>query len=374
MKRKMYFVGLGLLILGIGGCFLYRKGADLEFFNPLGLGIVEDERKEMRVVGFLPPWNINKTKINTKVLDELIFLGIEADEDGRLVWELQSKKINNLNYIEMKEEMKRAGKKNIVGIKLFDDDKLTTLFENKESVNNLVREIEAVVLAGNFDGVNIDFEYQGDPLAILNDNFFGFLELLREVGVGEIGVDVFCNTVIKGGVEELNRLWQASDYVLIMAYDFTRPGMDYAGPVAPIKAPVGKRSVMETINRAVDLGLDMSKLVAAYPLYGYEWKTETEEFGSRVIDGWYQTASLGRVKELLKENKEIIRNWDELSMTPWLVWKEDGDVRQIYYDDETSLKEKIKLAVETNLGGIGFWALGYEGNSKVWEMVEGEVK
>jgi len=363
-----------LCLIIVGGLVLFGTNKEWEIFNPLGMGKIEDKRPSMRVVGFLPHWNIHKTKIDVKTLDELIFLGIEADEEGRLVWELQSKKINNPTYIEMKEEMKRNGKKNVVGIKLFDDDKLALLFSDEKKIDNLIREIEAVVLAGNFDGVNIDFEYQSDPLAILNDNFFGFLELLREVGVGEIGVDVFCNTVIKGGVEELNRLWQASDYVLIMAYDFTRPGMDYAGPVAPIKAPVGKRSVMETINRAVDLGLDMSKLVAAYPLYGYEWKTETEEFGSRVIDGWYQTASLGRVKELLKENKEIIRNWDELSMTPWLVWKEDGDVRQIYYDDETSLKEKIKLAVETNLGGIGFWALGYEGNSKVWEMVEGEVK
>jgi len=372
---KKWVLVLVLAGLGCGLVWIWvNNRQDMVFISPLGLGKMNDNRAEMRVVGFLPPWNINKTKIEANALDELIFLGIESDEKGQLIWDLQSRKINSEVYLEMKREMKNNGKKNIVGIKLFEDNKIDILLNDSASVDNLVREIEGVVVAGGFDGVNIDFEYQGNPVAILSDNFFRFLEKLREVEVGEIGVDVFCNTVNKGSVENLSKLWDLTDYVLVMAYDFTRPGVDYTGPVAPIKSVPGKRSIWETISRVVDLGLDTKKLVTAYPLYGYEWKTETNEFGSKTIREWYQTASLGRIKELLKENKEIVRNWDELSMTPWLVWEEEGMWRQIYYDDEASLKEKFKLAIDVNVGGIGFWALGYEGDSKVWEMVSEMLK
>lgn len=373
MKKWILGIILGVVVLGLVWVLMGKK-RQIFFLSPAGRGEMSDNRAIMRVVGFLPPWNINKAKIEAKTLDELIFLGIESDEKGQLIWDLQSRKINNDVYLEMKQEMKKAGKKNIVGIKLFEDNKIDNLLNDPASVDNLVREIEGVVLAGGFDGVNIDFEYQGNPVAILSEKFFAFLEKLREVEVGEIGVDVFCNTVNKGSVEDLGKLWNLTDYVLIMAYDFTRPGVDYTGPVAPIKSLPGKRSIWETLSRVVDLGLDTKKLVAAYPLYGYEWKTETNEFGAKIIRGWYQTASLGRIRELLKENKEIVRNWDELSMTPWLVWEEDGVWRQIYYDDEVSLQEKFKLAIDMNVGGIGFWALGYEGGSKVWETVEKTVK
>lgn len=373
MKKSIGGMILGIIAGVIVWHLMFNK-QQMSFLNPGGKKETIDQRTEMRVVGFLPPWNINKTKINTEVLDELVFLGIESDEDGLLVWDSQARKINNEIYLAMKAEMREMGKKNIVGIKLFEDNKLNKLLASQDNINRLVREIEGVVVAGGFDGVNIDFEYQGNPVAILNESFFDFLQKLKQAEVGEIGVDVFCNTINKGEVEKLGKLWQVADYVLVMAYDFTRPGVDYTGPVAPIKSLPGKRNIWETITRVTDLGLDTKKLVAAYPLYGYEWKTETNEFGSKIKRGWYQTASLGRIKELIKENKEIVRNWDELSLTPWLVWREGGEWRQIYYDDEVSLKEKIKLAVEMNLEGVGFWALGYEGNGEVWEMVAEEVK
>jgi spore germination protein YaaH len=36
---------------------------------------------------------------------------------------------------------------------------------------------------------------------------------------------------------------------------------------------------------------------------------------------------------------------------------------QIYYEDETSLKEKLALAGKYHLGGVALWALGYEDNT-----------
>jgi spore germination protein YaaH len=64
-------------------------------------------------------------------------------------------------------------------------------------------------------------------------------------------------------------------------------------------------------------------------------------------------------------------NWDDLSMTPWVVFEEDGEIHQIYFENEKSLKAKLDLVKQNQLGGVGFWALGYEGEDKrVWEIMK----
>jgi spore germination protein YaaH len=247
-----------------------------------------------------------------------------------------------------------------LGIKLFEDKKLDEFLGNEKSMDNLVAQVKSVVMNKKFDGVNIDFEYQGDPTAILNPNFFGFLERIRKAEVGEISVDVFVNTINKGSQADLIDLLNKTDELIIMAYDFHRPGVDYTGAVAPIEAPMGERSILELVKNITNDGLSKNKIILAYPLYGYEWKTYTQEFGSQIKRGWYQMSSWQRTKKLVNdENLEV--KWDDLSMTPWLVFEEEGQIHQIYYENEKSLKIKIKLAEDNQFKGVGFWALGYEG-------------
>jgi len=270
---------------------------------------------------------------------------------------------------------------------LFEDKKLRVLLGSELGRKKLVEQIKAVVETGKFGGVNIDFEFQGDPLGVLGEEFYQLVGEMKAAGVGGISVDVFANTVIKGGQVGLERLLKELDYMVVMAYDFHRPGSQYVGPVAPIRSVAGERSITEVVERVVSLGLDKKKIVMAYPLYGYEWKTETNEFGSRVEE-YVGMWSFNRMKngELgMKNKKDFKENWDELSITPWISWKEtvkkskvesykvggrwkkrtvsytEDETHQVYFENEESLRAKIELAKGAQLGGIGFWALGYEG-------------
>jgi len=232
-----------------------------------------------------------------------------------------------------------------------------------------------VVEEGRFDGVNIDFEYQSDPTKIVNQRFIDWLAELKRDGLGEVEVDVFVNTINKSSKENLDKLLAAVDSVVVMAYDFHRPGVDFAGAVAPIGAEKGKRSIGEMVGRINELGLDKRKIVLAFPLYGYEWKTVGEELGAKIVRGWYQTASYRRVGEIIEgkagEYANLKLNWDDLSMSPWLSYQEDGQVYQIYYEDVKSIGAKMDLAKTAEVGGVGFWALGYEGKGEeVWKVVE----
>ena len=108
-------------------------------------------------------------------------------------------------------------------------------------------------------------------------------------------------------------------------------------------------------------------------------------------------ASYQRVQDLLKDEafvKKATVGWDENSMTPYLSFNEDETaykrvkvgkkyksvaytisvVHQIYYDDLRSLTAKFDLVKNSQMGGVGFWALGYEGEyEEVWSTLNRQL-
>lgn len=368
MKKIIWVLGL----LGLGWFLVWIWNKNYFFLDPLSNNNQENKVKsEFEIFGFLPTWMVGKTREYSNEMSHLVFLGIETDSQGNLIWDVQSKKIKNEGYLNQKRIIKENGGKNILGIKLFEDEKLKVLLEDKEAVVNLIKQIKALRQAqdiNGFDGINLDFEYQNDPLAILNDDFGVFLDKLKSEDLGEISVDVFANTIIKGDEQKIKTLMSKIDNLVVMAYDFHRPGVDYAGSVAPIGSNVGERNIREVLEKIITVNLDKKKIVMAYPLYGYEWETDTKDFGSQIKRGWYQMSSWKRTKELIKEKKLEVK-WDELSMSPWLVFEEGNKIHQIYFENEKSLSAKIDLVKQNQLGGYGFWALGYEGEDEsVWNF------
>jgi spore germination protein YaaH len=365
--KKILFGVLIFVVFGFGSWWFFSKKNNI--LSPVSeRKVLRQTQDKMKTFGFLPTWMVGKTRIYTNEMTYLVFLGIETDEKGDLIWDTQSKKINSKVFLDQKQKISENGGKNILGIKLFDDEKLEKLLSNEEYENNLVKQIKEVVKEDGFDGVNIDFEFQNNPVAILEEDFGRFLNKLNLAEVGEISVDVFANTVIKGSAKQIESLISKIDYLVVMAYDFHRPGVDFAGSVAPISSNAGERNISEVVEKIINYDLNKSKIIMAYPLYGYEWKTYTKDFGSQIRRGWYQMSSWNRTKELIKE-KGLKVNWDELSMTPWLVFEENNRIHQIYFENEKSLKAKLDLVEQNQLGGYGFWALGYEGeDTSIWGL------
>jgi spore germination protein YaaH len=367
-----------------------KSGTGGEVLSPLGL---KGGENGLKITGFLPTWMIGKTKIYGNEIDKLVFLGVDVDEKGNLIWNVWGKKINNAEYLKMKGKVAEAGGKNILGVKLFEDEKLEKLMASSEARGRLVEQIMAVIEAGNFDGVNLDFEYQYDPLAVTEEVFLELISEMRKAGIENISLDVFANTIIKSGYERLARLVGAVDEVLVMAYDFHASGSGKVGPVAPLGVPAGERSILEVLEKINNSGVDKKKFTIALPLYGYQWKTETTEFGARAVD-YVAMLTYGKMREFFESDEfraRVNQNWDELSATPWIwlkkqetvnwkervkvgkVWKtvtkskEVEVIHQVYYENERSLTAKIKAIREAGINSIGFWALGYEGETGLIE-------
>lgn len=401
MKKFLYIlVGITLVVGVVAGVWWWNN-KDTAVMNPWLGKKISEERGNFRVVGFVPTWMVGKTKVYGGEVSDLVFLGVEADGGGNLVWDTQSQKINSPDYLKLKAGVKNSGGRNVLGVKLFKDSVIEELVASPEARMRLVEQIKVAVESGGFDGVNMDFEYMKDPLAIAEDKFGILLDELRLAEVGEISLDVFANTVIKSGYERLAKMMDRVDYIVVMGYDFHTASSDFVGPVAPLGAVPGERSIGEVLDKVKSSGIDKSKVVVALPLYGYQWKTVDDTFESQSKD-YVAMITYNKMKEFMADPAflaKITQNWDELSATPWISFKKDETVyytervrtgkkyknvtksrvvsvnHQVYYENAESLIKKLETVKKSGMGGTGFWALGYEDTAgEVWGVLEKVLK
>ena len=116
IKKILLSLGGVLVVAGIILVVL-GKGKTIDLLNPLSL-VQKGSNviKKPIVVGFLPTWNVGKTQTYREEISQMVFLGVQVSEDGSLIWDLQSKKLNSDDYINLKNNISGTGGKNILGI------------------------------------------------------------------------------------------------------------------------------------------------------------------------------------------------------------------------------------------------------------------
>lgn len=154
-----------------------------------------------------------------------------------------------------------------------------------------------------------------------------------------------------------------------MGYDYRNVNSSRAGPTAPLYGEINEHSIDESIKSLIGR-VPLDKVVLAVPFYGYEWQTINDKHKSTTVPGSGALATYKRVQDLLSARKDLTANWDERAMSPWLVYTQSGAIKQVYYEDERSIKAKMNYIEDKGLGGVAVWAIGYEGkHTNLWDAV-----
>jgi len=336
-----------------------------------------------QVIGFMPYWNLTEDyQVNFDSLDQLIYFSLMVDEWGDFDqtdggWlNYQTKRLDDL-LIQAKQNQIKT----LICIASFDAEVMYQTTQDPEIRKNLINNIITVVKEKNFDGVDMDFEY----FWLLNhEDDFGekfnlFLKELRQA-MDQINpelilsVDIYPKAVILNQPYQLTQLNQIVDQIIIMAYDYTLSIGSFSGPVAPIatdfKLQVEDNYSISQTLAGLDNKLSPEKVILGIPLYGYRWQTIDAQHRSQVVGGRGDTVQYGQTEELIKKKKPMV-NWDNLAQSPWLVYEENNRYYQLYFENLNSLKIKFETAQKNNLGGIAFWALGYEGETlEIWDYLK----
>ncbi len=111
-------------------------------------------------------------------------------------------------------------------------------------------------------------------------------------------------------------------------------------------APLNK--VREVIEYAIT-EIPVEKINLGIPNYGYDWSLP-------YIRGESKAVTIGNVEAVqlaVTHGAEIL--FDEVAMSPYFYYYEDGLTHEVWFEDVRSMREKFKLVTEYNLNGVGYW-------------------
>lgn len=241
------------------------------------------------------------------------------------------------------------------------------ILNNPERQKTLIDSLIALVQLRNADGVNIDFEGITDKT--LRDKLTAFLQTLAVRFHAEIPgsqVSIALPAVDWSGVFDVRAIGEALDVCILMGYDYHWAGSERAGPVAPLDSSAlwGKYSVLRSVRTYLAAGMPPEKLLIGVPYYGRQWKTESLAVPSNTT-AQGESITYSSLVSTIQDNPS---HWDAASSTPYYLVQ--TETAQGWYDDATSLALKYDAVLRLGLGGVGIWALGYDGTrAELWDIL-----
>ncbi len=203
----------------------------------------------------------------------------------------------------------------------------------------------------NYSGVDIDFEYL--PVES-SDNYADFLDELEEKLPDD--TKLFVSLAPKNSADQPGLLYEAHDYPLlaeeadyafIMTYEW---GYTY-GPPMPV-APINE--VRRVLDYAVS-EISREKILYGIPNYGYNWALPYKRSESKA-------ESLGNREAVdLAIMKNAAIKYDKTAESPYYTYFDrpetysDAVEHIVWFENARSINEKLNLAAEYRLSGVGIW-------------------
>lgn len=326
-------------------------------------------KPKKEVLGFFPYWMISKyDQISLNTLTSVSLFGLDADGSGNI--STQDDSGANGGWAMWKDEnldkfiarAKSYGLTVTLTIKSFYSNNIDSLVASDTAQQKLISNILYLVNSKNLDGVNIDFEYVGNPPDTTRDGFTRFIinlnaELKRQDPSSILTIDTYLVSGSDKGIFDIPVLALNSDAFVIMGYDMHTPG----GSAGPIAAMGGETNVIGYVQNYLEK-VDPKKLILAVPYYGYDWPKD--------LSGGREAVKILPYAQIAETSKDAQLIWDETSQTPSFTYKgEGGEQRVVYFDNVRSLAVKYDFINKKDLRGVGIWALGYDGQNQDLEKL-----
>lgn len=375
-RWQLWGVALGGLILGIGAAWAiltWLPGTALPPWHPVvqALGI----RKPV-IMGFMPYWLLTKTQSTSLAkLNNVTYFGLEIAGDGTIVQRSTPQELepgwNHLDrgtWATTIQELPADQVEKSLLLHLSDEDEIRALLASPtQHAQTLMTEVAPLMRQHGFTDLNLDIESFATASQSAQMQMNEFLkEVRRQVDdqqLGTLTIELLVTSLVRDTVLQPQVVGELADRVVLMAYDFSYRDSFITGAAAPVGgAPESiEYDVIESVKLATRV-ISPQKLILGIPLYGYEWETLTYQPASPVVPGTGKTATHLRVEELKRSCPSCQQGRDEVTGAPYIMVppNDDSSIQQIYYDDATSIQQKLDLAQEYKLGGVALWAIGYE--------------
>lgn len=265
-----------------------------------------------------------------------------------------------------------------------DAETILSSAENRTAaVNAIIEEltVDYKQLGYNpYSGVTIDFENLRE--SEMRQNFTAFLTELNEE-LDSIGKSLYVavQPPMRSGAYfdgyDFKAIGEVCDKIIVMAYDYyaktiTSDVMESGfttTPVTPFDEVYYALKVITDENTGV---ADKSKVVLGLSMSNVGWTV----VDGVIVNSTGKTYTYEEIADMINNGAEV--KYSDKYKNPYIVYDDREEKQIIWYEDETSVKDKIKLAEMFGIDGISVWRIGLipeeGGNLDIWSGITSLTK
>jgi len=359
------------------------------------------QKNQREVFGFAPYWVFDRRldNVDFSVLTTFAYFGIDVLDTGYLNKKNDAYRVfNSRRATDIFSKAHRNGTKVVLTLTQMDNATITKFLDNPSAWKRSSTEAAAEVKRRGIDGVNVDFEYVGNPGSSYRRKFSDFVRILttemhRNLPDSRVTVSVYASSAKEPKLYDIGALANDSDGIFMMAYDYATTTAEKVMPTSPLYGYKEGKYWYDVSTAIEDFLKEMpaEKLILGVPWYGYNYAVASPEINASVNRGYYTWRRIGRrnirvfnpqrgtaqtysalknkISVTPQEGETLLSGWDDIGQVGWQAYKSRGVWRMIFIEDSRSLGVKYDFAISKNLGGIGIWALGFDQGGEFWQVL-----
>lgn len=258
-----------------------------------------------------------------------------------------------------------------VAVTLLDEKLFRSVFRSDARMKTLQEDIVQLAQLDASAGIQLDVEVYEDIDDVLWERYQRWVQTLQ-TALSQLHPPRQLSIFFPMGGKRL--LYGADtlvkiDRIVVQGYDAHWPDGANAGPVAPMNGPYAMtwKNSVKLMDR---LGVAREKTLFSFPLYGYEWRvaptrTPSKALGKGIstsfapLDGAARATFPISVQERVASSGAYV---DALSGSSRYRFRDTASGQWIegWFEDWWSLQMKLTFLQREHIGGIAFFALGYD--------------
>lgn len=315
---------------------------------------------------------------NFNYLTDLIYYGYELGPDGK------NKNPMAMNTI-LDGQLARLSASNNVNLSLSLYTKSITetsrFLRSSDALLELEGQLKDIMQRVPLKGLNIYFE----DLAVRDkDHFSEFIGRIKNV-LAEIDPDFIITLVIPGlSSLEDRELSNAYDFVnldkwvdfyMVETHKLKTNSSSNPGSPSPLFSPDGQAvgSIEATLGFYTNGKIPPGKLVVILSYFGIIWPVKGFLEESQAL-GRGEYIEFGHVQDKFRTEMDMpeppVYGFDPEQVSSYYNFYENGQAKEVWFEDGKSLFQKYNFAMDQSLGGVAIWGLGYDdGYTDLWDAL-----
>ncbi|CAO4364236.1 unnamed protein product [Caenorhabditis nigoni] len=314
-----------------------------------------------RVVGYYSYWETNEVTLRQlRKLTHVIFVFLDIDENGSISFIGDSEK----KFLQMKETALSIRSEIKLMFSVGSSSgalHFSKIVADRKKRRSLINSIISFLDENDLDGVDVywTWPYKNDRRSYIH-----FLRELRK-SLAELknekkrAEDYIISIIVPQNPSELEgfnlvEIMESVDFINVLSYDYYYT-THKVGPRSPLYGG-SEGNVDETMKFLSCKTENSRKLNMGVTFYGARYLNTDLPFGNNNF--WISISSETKGPFGVRWNEitpieKAITKWDDVSRTSYVY----DDRKFVTFENERSIREKMKYAEDHNIGGISIWVI-----------------